>query len=109
MTMKIAITGGIGSGKSFVCRELNRMGIEVYDCDAGAKRLMRTDANLRSELVNLVGDEVYDAEGILQKKVLALYLLESEEHKQRVNEIVHPAVARLREKWHGLVGECHSL
>ena len=94
MTMKIAITGGIGSGKSFVCRELKGMGIEVYDCDAGAKRLMRTDAGLRSELLSLVGNGVYDAEGVLQKKVLALYILESEEHKQRVNDIVHPAVAR---------------
>ena len=42
--MKIAITGGIGSGKSFVCRELAKRGIEVYDCDAAAKRLMRSDA-----------------------------------------------------------------
>lgn len=40
--MKIAITGGIGAGKSFVCKSLNRRGIEVYDCDAAAKRLMRT-------------------------------------------------------------------
>lgn len=94
MMMKIAITGGIGSGKSFVCRELNRMGIEVYDCDAGAKRLMRSDTQLRHDLIQLVGNDVYDAEGVLQKKVLALYLLSSEEHKQQVNDIVHPAVAR---------------
>ena len=40
--MKIAITGGIGSGKSYVCRLLRERGIEVYDCDAAAKRLMRS-------------------------------------------------------------------
>lgn len=45
--MKIAITGGIGSGKSFFCRELEKRGIKVYDCDAAAKRLMATDVRCR--------------------------------------------------------------
>ena len=92
--MKIAITGGIGCGKSFVCKELSRHGIEVYDCDDGAKRLMRQDAGLKRELMRLVGEDVYDAQGILQKKVLASFLLENEANKQAVNDIVHPAVAR---------------
>ncbi|MDD5821491.1 MAG: dephospho-CoA kinase, partial [Prevotella sp.] len=47
---RIAITGGIGSGKSFVCRLLAQRGIQVYDCDAAAKRLMRTDAVLQRQL-----------------------------------------------------------
>ena len=91
--MKIAITGGIGSGKSFVCRELERHGIKVYDCDAGAKRLMRSDANLQHELVSLVGEDVYQ-NGMLQKPVLAKFLLASEANKQAVNDVVHPVVAR---------------
>ena len=41
--MKIGITGGIGSGKSYVCKRLALRGIEVYDCDSAAKRLMRSD------------------------------------------------------------------
>ncbi len=90
----MAVTGGIGSGKSYVCRLLETCGIEVYDCDAGAKRLMHNDAELKQALVRLVGEDVYDGEGILQKKVLAGFLLESEENKQAVNDIVHPAVAR---------------
>ena len=92
--MKIAITGGIGCGKSYVCKELSRHGIEVYDCDAGAKRLMRNDANLKQALVQLVGEAVYDDHGILQKRVLAAFLLQSEENKQAVNDVIHPAVAR---------------
>lgn len=92
--MKIAITGGIGCGKSYVCQELRRHGIEVYDCDAGAKRLMRSDADLQKALLALVGEEVYDHQGILQKKVLAGFLLASEANKQAVNDVVHPAVAR---------------
>lgn len=91
--MKIAITGGIGSGKSYVCRELERHGIKVYDCDAGAKRLMRSDAALQAQLIQLVGNEVYQ-DGVLQKPVLAKFLLSSEANKQAVNDVVHPAVAR---------------
>lgn len=92
--MKIAITGGIGSGKSYVCRILEKQGIKVYDCDAEAKRLMSSDADLQVGLKRLVGDEVYNAEGILQKPVLAQFLLASEANKQAVNDVVHPAVAR---------------
>lgn len=88
----IAITGGIGSGKSYVCQLLEKHGIKVYDCDAAAKRLMRTSAMLRQQLRQLVGPQVYRG-CILQKRVLAEFLLASEAKKQAVNEIVHPAVA----------------
>lgn len=92
--MKIAITGGIGSGKSYVCQILEKQGIKVYDCDAEAKRLMRTDAELQAGLKQLVGEEVYSADGILQKSVLAQFILTGEANKQAVNDVVHPAVAR---------------
>ncbi len=88
----IAITGGIGSGKSYVCQLLEKHGIKVYDCDAAAKRLMRTSATLRQQLRQFVGPQVYRG-CILQKRVLAEFLLASEANKQAVNEIVHPAVA----------------
>ena len=65
----IAITGGIGSGKSYVCQLLEKRGIKVYDCDAAAKRLMRTSATLRQQLRQLVGPQVYRG-CILQKRVL---------------------------------------
>ena len=88
----IAITGGIGSGKSFVCDILRRRGFGVYDCDAAAKRLMATDKDLQRELSQLVGNGVY-SNGVLQKSVLAQFILESEDNRQAVNHIVHPAVA----------------
>lgn len=91
--MKIAITGGIGSGKSYVCRLLEQRGIEVYDCDAAAKRLMRTSDKLQQQLKALVGDAVYSADGVLQKPVLAEFLLASEANKLALNDVVHPAVA----------------
>ena len=91
--MRVAITGGIGSGKSFVCKRLETFGIRVYDCDAAAKRLMRTSSTLQRDLCRLVGDDVY-VDGMLQKQVLAKFLLASEDNKQAVNQIIHPAVAR---------------
>lgn len=91
--MRIAITGGIGSGKSFVCQLLRQRGIAVYDCDDAAKRLMRSDDDLQEQLRQLVGEAVY-INKVLQKAVLAQFLLASEQNKQAVNDVVHPAVAR---------------
>ncbi len=90
---RTAITGGIGSGKSHVCRLLAKRGIQVYDCDAAAKRLMRDDDELRQQLTRLVGKGIY-INKVLQKAVLAKFLLASEGNKQAVNAVVHPAVAR---------------
>ena len=53
--MKVGITGGIGSGKSYVCRVLKEQGIEVFDCDSEAKRLMRNSPELRQQLTALIG------------------------------------------------------
>lgn len=89
----IAITGGIGSGKSYVCHELRRYGIPVYDSDDAAKRLYYTDNQLQQELKKLVGEEVYVGNK-LQKRILAKFILESEANKNAVNDVVHPAVAR---------------
>lgn len=91
--MLTAITGGIGSGKSYVCRMLESRGISVYDCDAAAKRLMRTSEKLQQELRQLVGQDVYTSDGQLQKRVLSDFLLTSEANKLALNDVIHPAVA----------------
>ena len=57
--MKIGITGGIGSGKSYVCQRLIARGYEVYDCDNAAKRLMRTSPEIRQQLTALIGPDTY--------------------------------------------------
>ena len=82
--MKTGITGGIGSGKSYVCKLLAQRGIEVYDCDAAAKRLIRTSLHLRQQLKALIGS--------LDKAAISRFLLANEENQQAVNAIVHPAV-----------------
>lgn len=90
--MRTGITGGIGSGKSYVCRLLNQRGITVYDCDSAAKRLMRTSEALRRQLEQLIGPEAYDADGQLNKAVVARFLLASEANAKALDSVVHPAV-----------------
>lgn len=93
----LGITGGIGSGKSYISFLLReQMNVPVYDCDAEAKRLICEDENIRQELTKLVGAHIYKG-GKLQKKVLADYLFATPRHAQEINAIVHPAV---REDFH---------
>ena len=82
--MKIGIAGGIGSGKSYVCRQLAARGIKVYDCDDAAKRLIRTSPQLQQQLIDLVGS--------LDKAAMSRFLLASKENAQAIDDIVHPAV-----------------
>ncbi len=90
--VKVAVTGGIGSGKSYVCRLIERRGIHVYDCDSAAKRIMASSDEIKAALCRVVGDDVL-SEGRIDKAVLASYLLKSEKNAQQINRIVHPAVA----------------
>ena len=95
--MKVAITGGIGSGKSYVCKLLQQRGINIYDCDQAAKRLIRTSPDIRRQLTMLIGPEAYlgeDGQGgwILNKAVVAQFLLGSEVNAHAIDDIVHPAV-----------------
>ena len=92
--MRIGITGGIGSGKSYVCKRLEARGIQVYDCDSAAKRLIRTSPEIRERLTALIGSEAYDSKGSLNKAAVAKFLLASEENAKAIDAIVHPAVFR---------------
>lgn len=84
--MRIAITGGIGSGKSYVCRSLAARGIEVFNCDLTAKDIIATDSTVREQLTALIGTP-------LSKQSLGDYIRTSPDHAARVNAIVHPRVA----------------
>ena len=92
--MKIGIAGGIGSGKSYVCRLIRQRGFEVYDCDSAAKRLIRTDPDIRRQLTALIGPDAYTPEGQLNKAVVARFLLASDANSAAIDAIVHPAVFR---------------
>lgn len=88
----VALTGGIGCGKSFVAQRLKQLGIDVYDCDNAAKRLMVTSDSIRKKLQLLVGKDVYVNDKI-NKPLLTKFLLASDENRLTINNIIHPAVA----------------
>ena len=97
--IKIGITGGIGSGKSYVCRLLETRGIPVFSCDDTARREMTANESLRNELRRLVSPHVYCSDGSLNKPIVRGFLQSSPDNAARLDEVVHPYV---RKRWHAL-------
>ena len=90
----IAITGGIGSGKSVVARMVQVMGYQVYDCDSRAKALMTQDDDVRDQLKQAFGDNTFLADGSLNRQHLSAVAFADDNALSRLNAIVHPATAR---------------
>lgn len=90
--MRIGITGGIGSGKSYVCDIIASMGFPVYNCDAEAKRLMVTSPIITSSLRKIIGSNAYTEDCQLNKPVIAEYLFRNKNNGEKINAIVHPVV-----------------
>ncbi len=99
MAVKVGITGGIGSGKTYVCRQLEQMGYDVFYCDDEARRLMAEDSTLRTEITALVGTSAYDDAGNLNKPVLSAFIHKSAEHAEAIDRLVHPLVRRAFREW----------
>ena len=95
---KVGITGGIGSGKSTVCRLFAARGVAVYDCDAAAKRLMAEDDALKGAIVARFGEACY-CDGVLNRSYLAEQIFGSDEAREALNGLVHPAVIADFERW----------
>ena len=95
----ILCTGGIGSGKSVVVRALRELGCPSYDCDRAAKELYDRDPELLSGVVRLVGPEVLDAGGRLDRAALAARIFSDPALLEGVEALVHPAVLRDFAHW----------
>lgn len=89
--MIIGITGGIGSGKSVIARQLRKMGYSVYDTDSEAKRIIVEDATVREQMTALFGEEVYQ-DGVYQTALVAQQVFADKNLLAKLNAIVHPAV-----------------
>ena len=103
--LKVGITGGIGSGKTTVCQIFEKLGVPVYYADQRAKELMEDDKQLASDIRREFGDEVYDAEGHLQRKLLAEMVFSNEEKLLKLNSLVHPAVFRDNQSWNEVLAK----
>ena len=88
----ILVTGGIGSGKSEVCRHLVSRGIPVYDSDERTKRLYDEVPGLAARVDAALGGGMLDAEGRLDRKALAAAIFSDQEALRRLEAIVHPEV-----------------
>ncbi|MBO5697783.1 MAG: dephospho-CoA kinase [Alistipes sp.] len=95
---KVAITGGIGSGKSKVVELLAQRGVAAYDSDSRAKALMASSAELRAKIIECFGSEAYDGD-VLNRRYLAERVFNDKEALAKLNAIVHPAVMADFERW----------
>ena len=89
--MTIGITGGIGSGKSTIAKQLRAMGYAVYDTDSEAKRFIVEDTQVRQQIEQLFGNEVYK-DGVYQTALVAQRVFADKSLLAQLNAIVHPAV-----------------
>lgn len=97
--LKVGITGGIGSGKSTVCKIFETLGIPVYYADERAKWLMHHNAEVATALSALFGPDTFMSDGQLNRAWIASIVFKDREQLSRLNAIVHPAVAEDYTQW----------
>jgi dephospho-CoA kinase len=98
MTAKLGVTGGIGSGKTTVCRVFTVLGIPVFLADDAAKELMNNDLVLREKINSVAGKDLY-TKGYLDRKELAHLIFSNHSLLEKVNSLVHPRVFESFETW----------
>lgn len=97
--LRVGITGGIGSGKTTVCKIFQALGISIFDADNSAKRLMAENVALKNQLINHFGAATFGADGSLDRKYLAQKVFNNEQELMHLNQLVHPFVLTDYERW----------
>ncbi len=97
--LTIGITGGIGSGKSTVCRVFKTLGIPIFQADIVAKQLQNEDPQIRKGLMSLFGTKIYTNDGLLDRRKLANLIFNNKENLLQVNNLIHPVVRNEFELW----------
>lgn len=95
----IAVTGGIGSGKSVVCNVLRALGYPVYDCDSRAKALMDADQEIKRRIAAEISPSAIDADGRIDRKILSTIVFNDTDKLNTLNAIVHSAVRADLRAW----------
>ena len=96
--IKVAITGGIGTGKTTISSMFADKGIPVFNSDEIAKEIMNTNSLLKNEIVTAFGDKAYD-KNKLNKEYLSDVIFNNETLLKKINSIVHPYVAEEFNSW----------
>lgn len=97
--LKIGVTGGMGSGKTTVCKVFEILGIPVFYADAVAKSIMYTDQVLRQDIIKSFGEKSYSERGDLNRSYLSAIVFNSKTELEKLNALVHPAVFRAFDLW----------
>lgn len=100
--LQVGVTGGIGSGKSLVCRIFHCLGVPIYDADSRAKALMATDEMLINQIKKEFGPAAYRGDGSIDRAYLSGATFGKPERLKVLNSFVHPRVAQDYTKWVGL-------
>ena len=96
--IKIGLTGGIGSGKTFISSILSKLCVPVFNADIEAKKCMTEDKVLKQKIKNIFGDEIYE-NGIIQKEILAEIVFKDQQNLVNLNKLVHPVVKHSFDDW----------
>ena len=91
--MIVGLTGGIGSGKSYLAQALAQRGFAVYDCDREAKRIIAESQDLQAAIIDLLGEETF-VEGKYNTAYVAKRVFADPELLKKLNAIIHPEVAK---------------
>ncbi len=97
--LKVGITGGIGAGKTTVCRLFELLNVPVYYADDRAKALMTDDQELVAQIKILLGNQAYFEDGSLNRKHIASIVFKDKGKLALLNALVHPAVAKDSQIW----------
>lgn len=97
--LKIGITGGIGSGKTTVCKVFQLLGVPVFYADDVAKSIMQSDPVLKNGIITTFGAESYSAKGELNRAYISSIVFKDESELNKLNALVHPAVLRAFDLW----------
>ena len=97
--LKIGITGGIGSGKTTVCKVFELLGVPVFYADSVAKEIMISDDELVDGIKATFGGSSYFPDNSLNRKHLSDIVFNNPEQLRKLNALVHPAVFRAFDKW----------
>lgn len=99
MALHVGITGGIGSGKTLVCRLFATLGIPVYYADERAKIILHSNDKVIAAVKMLLGNNVYSEGGILNRKLVASLVFSDSDLLAKYNAIIHPAVLEDAHLW----------
>jgi dephospho-CoA kinase len=97
--LRIGITGGMGAGKSTVCKIFGQLGVSIYDADSRAKFIMSNNQELKKAITENFGWDAYTRKDELNREYLAKVVFNNEEKLELLNNLVHPAVKNDYEQW----------